>query len=711
LTHLDQVRAAASNGLTAAEIEAGIVRRPLTDDERAAYHAARGLWKLREAKRKAEKKAAIRDDRARMAENRDAAIAIDAPLAEARERIDWTRRRAAEKSLTAWIDTYCIGVLLNDPPPAPHGVKILREMEEATVASRPYQILVARGGGKTSYTECCAAYAIATGRRRFCLISSINAKQAQQILREITAIFTADPFAQDYPDIALPIQLLDGHGRRSQRQAGHDTRVRIVTDETLLPTITLPDGSPSIASGACIRAKALKSVRGTKNGTQRPDLVILDDLQTREIAENDERVADVLSLIRGDVMGLAGKNKAAIISTATTIAADDLTEQLAADTIWKTTRNPAILKWPDEWAKENHGLWGEYFAKFDDENAHDLKHTRRDGSIKFYRANRSAMDAGADILNWQNFDSKSGQISGLQKLLDAYHQMGHASFMAEYQMEPQRHAFLVNVTPKVIASRVRRGVERGTTIENAVFIAAATDINPSYGFTTVWQSWDVYKTFLVGGYWVMPARISDAVNDTQFQQSITEGLVRVANTLKSSGVNFAKWGIDASGKQWTSVTRFANIARAQHGIDAVAMTGRAGRNWNPNVSSRIREARNGTVLCRDKSTGFRFMAFNADEHKESYQRSFISEVGVAGGGSLFDGGFNHSEFAVQICNERLTDKRPIAGGLAYAYSWKSKDPHDLLDCGAMLDALAGADGLNGSGETHAYRNKRRVYNA
>ena len=103
MTALDQIRAAANNGLTRAEIEAGIIRRAMTADEVTAFNAARGMWKLREAKRKAEKKEAIRNDALRKREGRDSAAAIDEQLIEARKRIDWNRRRSAEKSLEAWI--------------------------------------------------------------------------------------------------------------------------------------------------------------------------------------------------------------------------------------------------------------------------------------------------------------------------------------------------------------------------------------------------------------------------------------------------------------------------------------------------------------------------------------------------------------------------------------------------------------------------------
>lgn len=47
----------------------------------------------------------------------DNASSIDRELDDAFQNIDWKRRRKAEKSLADWVKTYCIGLLLDDPPP------------------------------------------------------------------------------------------------------------------------------------------------------------------------------------------------------------------------------------------------------------------------------------------------------------------------------------------------------------------------------------------------------------------------------------------------------------------------------------------------------------------------------------------------------------------------------------------------------------------
>ena len=130
------------------------------------------------------------------------------------------------------------------------------------------------------------------------------------------------------------------------------------------------------------------------------------------------------------------------------------------------------------------------------------------------------------------------------------------------------------------------------------------------------------------------------------------------------------------------------------------MLGRAGQNWNPNVRSRIRNEKNATVLCKDND-GRRWLAFNADEYKEKAQRAWATETGGAGGLSLFDGGANHYKFAVQVANEKLKGKTKTKtrdGRDCYAYKWQTKNPHDYGDSVAMCYALAGSEGLTGSGE-------------
>lgn len=624
------------------------------------------------------------DNAVRMRSEDDSALSIDAQLTEARKAVDWKRRRKAEKSLAAWAETYCVPALLYAP--IEDAMRdIMGEMEAATSDSRPYQILVRRGGCKTTMAECAVAYYLATGKRRMGVVSSINLGQAKQILKDITRVFDGDAFQQDYPDIGCPIALLDGHTRREQRQEGHSVDYRVTADEVVLPTITV-DGVPVPSSGSCIKARALASVRGTKHGTLRPDIVLLDDIQTTEIAQSSEQCAKVLTLIRSDVMGLAGLNKAAIINLATTIAADDVTEQLRRDKAWKTSFYPAILAWPDEWMRQDHGLWGEYLRMLDAEDNADRPH---DGSMCFYVEHRAQMDKGAKVLYENRFSEKDGHISALQRLVHDWREMGDRAFQAEMQMSPKKERFAFEINPRIVLSRVRRGVPHLTVPDGFVFVAAATDINPSYALTTAIVAFDRDRTAFVTEHVISRIRIDSRVNDTEYARKVYEALSEHGRAIRALGVKIDAWGIDAGGKQFDAVTTFAPMSVQVCGIPACAMVGQSQMKFNGFTRSRLRDALNRTVLCGDR--GKKWLFWDADCYKETAQRSWATETGAPGGLSMFDG-VDHDEFAIQVANERLVSKRDRADGRS-EFTWKTKEPHDYGDCVAMCYAVAASQGL------------------
>ena len=309
------------------------------------------------------------------------------------------------------------------------------------------------------------------------------------------------------------------------------------------------------------------------------------------------------------------------------------------------------------------------------------------------------------------FDSGKGQISGLQRLMDEYHKMGHADFMAEHQMEPQRESFAVPISAKMVMSRTRKGVARLTVPTDTVLTVATTDINPSYGLTTEIQCFDVNLTSLCTAYWVTRIHIPDELNDVEFTRRVEIALAAEGRKIASLGIPINKWGIDAGGRQFVAVTHFAPNSQGLCGLDALPMLGRAGQNWNPNVKSRIRTALNDTVLCRDVQ-GRQFLAWNADAYKEKFHLACGTETGATGGFSLYDDPRGHAKFATQIANERLKSKVKMksdsGGGVErYAFQWVSRDPHDFLDTSAMGYALAGAHSIDGSGTQRTERKRKR----
>jgi hypothetical protein len=657
----------------------------------------------------------------------DIAADLDAAIAG----INWKRRHRAERDFLYFLKTYCTS---EDPadgafleiPPAKGLQPIVRDMEQAIGdASIPYHIRVARGHGKTAFTKGAALWVAATGRRRYEIAVGSNDENATNIIDDIFTAATTNPrFVEDFPEIAVPFLKLQGAYQRAKTQKFHGklTNPRKAANRIVFPKIENPaTGRPFPSSGVILEAIGFNAgARGKVKGILRPDFLIFDDLQNDERAQSDGQVAKMAAKIKKTFMGLAGhRKKIAAIMTSTPIEANDLSETFAADPGWKTKTYKMVLSWPkchnpDATAEERKGirdLWAEYWDVFNAEKAAD-----REPHIvanKFYRKHRKEMDAGAAVLNPKNFDPTT-EISGIQHAMNILFRDGEDTFMGEYQMQPPRNAFAFELTVKTILQRIRHGVPARTVPADAVLTVAATDINPGYAITTAVIAFDIQLTALVVAYHVMPVKIPERLNDTEFDRRLTAALKAHAGEIAALGIHIDKWGIDAGGRQFKTVTKFAPTVGAGFGIEAIAMLGRAGVNWNPNVRSRIREARNDTVPCRDPQRR-RWLAFNADIYKEKAQRAWDTETGGAGGLSIYDGNENHYKFAVQIANEKLKEKvktRDRFGRECFDYKWQTRNPHDYGDCVAMCFALAGAENITGEdAQTITQgRNRRKVYN-
>ena len=649
------------------------------------------------------------------------AASIDAELLEARSRINWERRKEAESDIVKWVNTYCIGVFLDDPPP-PKGEEILREMYRATVDSRPYLLLQARGSGKTSYVECIVSFLIATGRRKFPVIISQNATSAQNILSDIFRIIQdMGTFSEDYPDVSLPFQLCNGSYRRRQTYNGVQTEISKTSSKLVLARLVEKDENggnvcrhEAPTSGSVIATRGVGAgIRGMKQKTLRPDVAVLDDIQDDEVAESPEQVEKVLSIINKSVLNVGGKGKVAVLQTATPIAPEDLVDRLSHDKAWKVTKYPAIIRWPD-YVVENsdtdktdktdktgkNGLWRRYFELYDEENATDSPHTGEGSSLEFYVSNREAMDRGAEVLNPNRFKESDGHVSGLQALMDKFHQIGEEAFMSEYMMSPKALSTELMLTPRIVASRVDPAVGCNRIPDGFNFSCAAIDVNPSYAATVTALAFKPDSTSAVVFHKTYRLSIDQSLTPVVYNQTVYDALTRIVKDLKARKVPMDALGVDCGGRNWDAVCLWASSSARLLGVPSCAMAGRSAVYFNPLARNRLRNAVGRTLLCGDdrelikKGSGRKWLFFDSDFFKEKAQRSFLSETGSPGSCSLYHASAaEHTDFCVQVCNERLRRRIEHANGKT-EYDWLSKDPHDFLDCLAMCHAIAENQGLS-----------------
>lgn len=654
----------------------------------------------------------------------DAAVSIDADMAEAFKAVDARRKARAAKSLRAFIDAYMIGFVLEERP-SPLTYQAIEELEHALTDCRPVQIQLPRGSGKTTLASIAVLYLLSTARRKFAVIVSQNARSAGNILKDIWRMVIEDSaYSQDYPEMCKPFQLCNGSYRRRQLCGGVSTGLVKTAASIVFPRLVGEDGADLPTSGAAICTRGITSgIRGLKlpAPTGRPDCVLLDDLLDAKSAASEDTTEKLLDIIRKDIFNLSSGKKLGVVMTSTPLLPDDLTDRLKQDRAWKTIRYPAIVSWPTDWTKDpEKGLWRQYFDLFDDENARDERHA---GSLRFYRAHRRDMDAGAETFQ-SRFKREDGHISGLQALMEKLHTIGSAAFQAEMQLAPVKYSLALEIAPKdVLAAQTAAGA--GVLPGGYQFAVASSDLNLSFCVSTVVVAFKADGTAHVVRHIFRKSAIGGRVADAEYNAKVYALLTEHGRELTRLGTPLKGWAIDANGLPFDAVTAFAANAPTLCGLQACGFTGRASHFFNPNTRARLRTAIGRTVLCGNAEeivkagAGKRWVAWDSDFYRERVQSGFLKPVGLSGGLTLYrasaDG--EHRDYAAQVCAERLKLKRRRADGLD-EYSWKSFGDHDMLDATAQAFACAAqfgisadnferADGAGAASPSRRFRRRKR----
>ncbi|QDV62607.1 Phage terminase large subunit (GpA) [Crateriforma conspicua] len=316
---------------------------------------------------------------------------------------------------------------------SPDHLKVIAKIEEAVVRGGLFSLAMARGSGKSSLAEVACIWAVLNGYRDFvCLIGSDEGHACDMLDSIKTELDCNDVLAADYPEVCFPIQALDGIANRANGQlhAGKRTQIGWTAKEIVLPSV-----AGSKAGGAIIKVAGLTGrIRGMKfkrpdGKTVRPSLVVLDDPQTDESARSLSQCANREAILAGAVLGLAGPGKKISgIMPCTVIRPGDMADNILSRDLhpeWNGERTRMVNSFPT-----NEELW----LRYAEIRAEGLR--AGDGGAAgtdFYRRNREAMDAGADVSWAERFNHD--ELSAIQHAMNLKLQ-DESAFFAEYQNEP-----------------------------------------------------------------------------------------------------------------------------------------------------------------------------------------------------------------------------------------------------------------------------------
>lgn len=356
-------------------------------------------------------------------------------------------------------------------------LKAIEKLERAILFGGLFALAMPRGSGKTSLCEAAAIWAILFGHRRFVALIGATGPAASEMLESIKVeLETNDLLVADFPEVCFPVVMLDGINQRANAQTLNGQRTRVTWTDSQIVFATVPG---SAASGSRIRVAGLEGrVRGMKATTAagesiRPDFAIADDPQTDESAHHPPQTAKRERILLGAVKGLAGPGKTiAMVIPCTVIAKDDL-----ADRILDRNRSPQfqgerfkmVYSFP-----RNVALWDQY-AEIRRES---LKVGNRGAeATKFYRANRKAMDDGAEVAWPERYDRET-EASAVQSAMNMKID-NPSAFLSECQNEPEdetKTAGVRELDPAELGARLTR-VPRGEVPCECTRLTAFIDLS------------------------------------------------------------------------------------------------------------------------------------------------------------------------------------------------------------------------------------------
>jgi predicted phage terminase large subunit-like protein len=177
-------------------------------------------------------------------------------------------------------------------------------------------------------------------------------------------------------------------------------------------------------------------IRGFRNGSQRPDLILLDDLESRDSNNTPELRQKAKDWLNQDLMPAYDPTQTAVIFMGTIVHHDSLLNYVLNERHdFIKNRFPAVVTWPermDLWA-EFERIYKEYEPTAEEladmETADEQKPTpNAQAALSFYEVNRADMDRGGEVLWPDRFP--------LTQLLLEKVNYGNKAFNTEFMNNP-----------------------------------------------------------------------------------------------------------------------------------------------------------------------------------------------------------------------------------------------------------------------------------
>jgi len=297
-------------------------------------------------------------------------------------------------------------------------------------------------------------------------------------------------------------------------------------------------------------------------------------------------------------------------------------------------------------------------------------------------------------------------VCAIDAAMRDWYDKGESVFARGQQNMPlKKQISVLNIEPKDVESRVDPDRKAGQVPDWVDTIVAATDINPSYALSTVIVGFGTNQRASVLWYGLSPMDTKQDETDAVKQQKLMIALEKLGREIHTMPCIPASWIIDAGGGGAPRLTiqTFSLTSQRTCGLVSLAAFGVDARGFKPWRQDKKYEQ---AYIRREDNSRLKRAFFDSGYYRELAQRSFVGAIGSAGSTDLFIG--RHTDFAQQVCNEKLAGKVELNGKIIYDWRSKVGQPHDYLDCMAMAFAMAAMSGIGTGGQVEKKKRSSSV---
>lgn len=599
-------------------------------------------------------------------------------------------RRLKERCRTnlALFGWYYCRDLLQHKPSKDLCETLIRDCQGCILHGGQIAELFGRGTGKTTWCTIIAPiWAALYGHSRFCMLIGASGEAISRALRTIKATMeTSEGIMADFPAVAAAIRHIKGIPQRARNQTyhGQPTRMDWGSEGIILPMLCGEDGQPLDAGcGAIISsAGAGAAIRGANVGGVRPDLVILDDPQTRKTAQSATQTLGILEFIHQDALGLAGHEKSlSAFITITPQRVGDVAAQISDPSRypnWSVKVQPFVKAFPKDWDQLVE-LFAEEYAK--DVAAKDF---RRPRSRKWYELNKAKFE-GLEVIDDEQFDHER-EVDFRHHVLVLRVSLGKRAFEAEYLMRVTEAATALEVSADQVAKNVN-GSPRLVLPPGTDSVVGFCDVNIQQGAGLSWAlvAFGPRRVAAVIAYGRVPGDGSPLVPPNASQTLTTRrvttairGVVEMVAGLKlrdtrGHAVKIRAFGFD---RGWLPevVHRSLYVLRKTLplGFSLCAMRGYPTDKFARSKKDVIRR---GDGVFATRSQFGEYLATDVYRWRELQQSSWLAQPLTPGSLSIYGKDpVEHGRFAAEVVADKLVRKYPVYVGseTLQGYAWRSE---------------------------------------